>query len=288
MRYEGTVYRPPSEARSLIVQVTIGCAHNRCTFCSMYKDKQFRIRDLDEIFEDLESARAIYPKVKRVFLADGDALVLPTDKLIAILDKINELFPERERISAYATPQDIMRKSNEDLALLKEKGLLMLYMGIESGDDTILQKIDKGVTSADMLEAGKKAKEAGLILSVTMISGLGGPRGSAAHAIGCAKLVNEMQPEYASFLTLMLEEGTKLYEDYQSGEFLLLEPRAVLLELRLFIQNTNLENCIFRANHASNYVALAGTLGADKQRLLNEIDTALKEDDFKPEYLRGL
>ena len=164
----------------------------------------------------------------------------------------------------------------------------MLYMGIESGDDTILQKIDKGVASADMLEAGKKAKEAGLILSVTMISGLGGPRGSAAHAIGCAKLVNEMQPEYASFLTLMLEEGTKLYEDYQSGEFLLLEPRAVLLELRLFIQNTNLENCIFRANHASNYVALAGTLGKDKQRLLNEIDTALKEDDFKPEYLRGL
>ena len=288
MRYEGTVYRPPSEARSLIVQVTIGCAHNRCTFCSMYKDKQFRIRDLDEIFEDLKSARAIYPKVKRVFLADGDALVLPTDKLIAILDKINELFPERERISAYATPQDIMRKSNEDLALLKEKGLLMLYMGIESGDDTILQKIDKGVASADMLEAGKKAKEAGLILSVTMISGLGGPRASAAHAIGCAKLVNEMQPEYASFLTLMLEEGTKLYEDYQRGEFLLLEPRAVLLELRLFIQNTNLENCIFRANHASNYVALAGTLGKDKQRLLNEIDTALKEDDFKPEYLRGL
>ena len=159
MRYEGTVYRPPSEARSLIVQVTIGCAHNRCTFCSMYKDKQFRIRDLDEIFEDLKSARAIYPKVKRVFLADGDALVLPTDKLIAILDKINELFPERERISAYATPQDIMRKSSEDLALLKEKGLLMLYMGIESGDDTILQKIDKGVGRADMLEAGKKARE---------------------------------------------------------------------------------------------------------------------------------
>ena len=288
MRYEGTVYRPPSEARSLIVQVTIGCAHNRCTFCSMYKDKQFRIRELEEVFEDLESARLVYPKVKRVFLADGDALVLPTDKLIAILDKINELFPERERISAYATPQDIMRKSSEDLALLKEKGLLMLYMGIESGDDTILQKINKGAASADMLEAGKKAKEAGLILSVTMISGLGGPRGSASHAIGCAKLVNEMQPEYASFLTLMLEEGTKLYEDYQSGEFLLLEPRAVLLELRLFIQNTNLESCIFRANHASNYVALAGTLGIDKQRLLNEIDTALKEDDFKPEYLRGL
>ena len=288
MRYEGSIYRPPSEAKSLILQVTIGCAHNRCTFCSMYKDKAFRVREVSEIIEDLKSAREVYTSIKRVFLADGDALVLDTDKLIAILDKINELFPECERISAYATPQDINRKSAEDLALLKEKGLLMLYMGIESGDDAILKKIDKGADSSDMLKAGIKAKISGMILSVTMISGLGGPRGSSAHAIGSAKLINEMQPEYASFLTLMLEEDTKLYKDYQSLEFELLSPRAVLLELRLFIQNTNLKNCVFRSNHASNYVALAGTLGEDKERLLKEIDLALKEDEYKPEYLRGL
>ena len=288
MRYEGSIYRPPSEARSLILQVTIGCAHNRCTFCSMYKDKAFRVREVSEIIEDLKSARDVYPSIKRVFLADGDALVLDIDKLIAILDKINELFPECERISAYATPQDINRKSAEDLALLKEKGLLMLYMGIESGDDAILKKIDKGASSSDMLKAGLKAKTAGIMLSVTMISGLGGPRLSAAHGVNSAKLINEMQPEYASFLTLMLEEDTKLYKDYQSGEFELLSPRAVLLELRLFIQNTNLKNCVFRSNHASNYVALAGTLGEDKERLLKEIDLALKEDDYKPEYLRGL
>ena len=288
MRYEGSIYRPPSEARSLILQVTIGCAHNRCTFCSMYKDKAFRVREVSEIIEDLKSAREVYTSIKRVFLADGDALVLDTDKLIAILDKINELFPECERISAYATPQDINRKSAEDLALLKEKGLLMLYMGIESGDDAILKKIDKGADSSDMLKAGIKAKISGMILSVTMISGLGGPRGSSAHAIGSAKLINEMQPEYASFLTLMLEEDTKLYKDYQNGEFELLSPRAVLLELRLFIQNTNLKNCVFRSNHASNYVALSGTLGEDKERLLKEIDLALKEDEYKPEYLRGL
>ena len=288
MRYEGSIYRPPSEARSLILQVTIGCAHNRCTFCSMYKDKAFRVREVSEIIEDLKSARDVYPSIKRVFLADGDALVLDIDKLIAILDKINELFPECERISAYATPQDINRKSAEDLALLKEKGLLMLYMGIESGDDAILKKIDKGASSSDMLKAGLKAKTAGIMLSVTMISGLGGPRLSADHGVNSAKLINEMQPEYASFLTLMLEEDTKLYKDYQSGEFELLSPRAVLLELRLFIQNTNLKNCVFRSNHASNYVALSGTLGEDKERLLKEIDLALKEDEYKPEYLRGL
>ncbi len=288
MKYEGVVYRPPSEAKSLIIQVTVGCAHNRCTFCSMYKDKQFRVRELSEIFEDLEFARKMYSVVKRVFLADGDALVISTDKLVAILDKINQLFPECERISSYATPQDIIRKSKDDLELLKSKGLLMIYMGIESGDDCLLKKIDKGACADDMARAGKKAKEAGLILSVTMISGLGSLKGSFAHATGCANLVNEIQPEYASFLTLMMEENTKLYEEYECGEFDILSPREVILEIRLFIENTNLENCVFRANHASNYIALAGTLSADKERLLKEIDEALKQEDFKPEYLRGL
>lgn len=288
MRYEGTVYRPPSEARSLIIQVTIGCAHNRCTFCSMYKDKKFRVRELSEIIEDLEFARKIYPKVSRVFLADGDALVLSAEKLAVVLDKINQLFPECERVSAYATPKDILRKDENELKLLKSKGLLLLYMGIESGDDDLLKKIDKGASVNDMIQAGRKAKEAGLALSVTMISGLGGLKGSNSHAEGCAKIVNDIQPEYASFLTLMLEENTKLYEEYKSGEFKILEPIDVLSELRLFIQNTNLKDCVFRANHASNYISLAGTLGRDKQKLLREIDTALEEEDFKPEYLRGL
>lgn len=288
MRYEGRVFRPPSEARSLIVQATIGCAHNNCTFCSMYKEKRFRIRKLDDILEDLDSAREYYKSIKRIFLADGDALILKTEDLLNILQHIKKIFPECERIGIYATPKDILNKNLNELKALKENGLGIMYMGIESGNDDILRRINKGVDSKTMIEAGKKAKKSGIKLSVTLISGLGGKGYMKEHAMDSAKVINEINPDYVGLLTLMLEEDTELYNDYREGNFELLSPGEVMLEIKLFIENLNVQDCVFRSNHASNYISLKGTLNDDKDRLLNEIDEALKEDIYKPEGLRGL
>lgn len=288
MRYEGRVFRPPSEARSLIVQATIGCAHNKCTFCSMYKEKKFRIRKLDDILEDLNSAREYYKSIKRIFLADGDALILKTDDLLIILQHIKSIFPECERIGIYATPKDILNKSLNDLKVLKDNGLGIMYMGIESGNEDILNKINKGVDRKTMIKAGEKAKESGIKLSVTLISGLGGKDYIKEHAMDSAKVINEINPDYVGLLTLMMEEDTELYNDYIEGNFELLSPEEVMIETKLFIENLNVKNCVFRSNHASNYISLKGTLNDDKDRLLNEIDEALKEDIYKPEGLRGL
>lgn len=288
MRYEGTVYRPPSEARSLIVQVTIGCAHNKCTFCSMYKDKKFRIRDTKEIIKDLELARERYSVINRIFLADGDALILKVEDLLKILDCINEIFPECERVGVYATPKDILNKTDEELKLLKRHGLKIMYVGIESGNDDILSDINKGVKSKEIVNAGIKVKNSGIKLSVTLISGLGGKNKIEKHAIDSAKVINKINPDYVGLLTLMLEEGTPLYEDYKRGEFQLLSPEEVLLEAKLLIENLNVEGCVFRSNHASNYISLAGTLCEDKDRLLKEIDLAMNDNIYKSEGLRRL
>lgn len=288
MRYEGTVYRPPSEAKSLIVQTTIGCAHNNCTFCSMYKNKKFRIRELEDIIDDLDSARVYYKNIKRIFLADGDALILKTKNLLKILQHIKTIFPECERIGIYATPKDILNKSLDELKTLKENGLGIMYMGIESGNDEILDKVKKGVTSELMIEAGKKAKKSGIKLSVTLISGLGGRDKIKEHAIDSARVINEIKPDYVGLLTLMLEEGTELYNEYREGDFDLLSPEEVMIETKVFIKNLNVSDCVFRSNHASNYIALKGVLNKDKNRLIKEIDDALKENMYKPEGLRGL
>lgn len=212
MRYEGIVYRPPSEARSLIIQVTIGCAHNTCTFCNMYKEKEFRIRKMEEIMEDLEEAsHSRYASwIEKVFLADGDALIRTTPDLLTILDAIRRKFPQVGRVAAYGTAQDILRKSGEDLAKLKEAGLGIVYVGAETGDDEILRYINKGVTAAEIISAGQKLKRCGIQTSVTLISGLGGRGKVREHALSCAKLITEMNPEYASFLTLRLYEGTPI------------------------------------------------------------------------------
>ncbi|MBS4538617.1 radical SAM protein [Clostridium sp. D2Q-11] len=288
MRYEGTVYRPPSEARSLIVQVTIGCAHNNCTFCSMYKDKKFRIRKLEDIIDDLDSAREYYRDIKRIFLADGDALILKIENLLKILQHIKTIFPECERIGIYATPKDILNKSLDELKTLKENGLGIMYMGIESGNNEILYKVKKGVTSELMIEAGKKAKKSGIKLSVTLISGLGGRDKIKEHAMDSARVINEIKPDYVGLLTLMLEEGTELYNEYREGDFDLLSPEEVMIETKIFIENLNVNDCVFRSNHASNYISLKGVLNEDKNRLIKEIDDALKENMYKPEGLRGL
>jgi radical SAM superfamily enzyme YgiQ (UPF0313 family) len=289
LRYEGTVYRPPSEAYSLIVQVTIGCSHNGCSFCGMYKDKRFRVRDLKEIMEDLEEAKLNSGIIKKVFLADGDALVLETEKLKAILIKIKELFPQCQRVGIYATPRDILRKSLDELRELKDFGIGIVYLGVESGSNDILKSINKGVTAQEMIMAGCKIKESGIKLSTTLISGIGGTLKSREHAIESAKLISAINPDYVGFLTLMLEGGTPIYDDVQKGDLNLLNPEQVMSETREFLQNVEVTDCIFRSNHASNYMALAGTLPGDKSKLLGDIDRAIKgKSSYKQEEYRRL
>lgn len=289
MKYEGIVYRPPSEAYSLIIQITIGCAHNKCSFCSMYKDKKFRIRSLEEIYEDLQEARELYKYVERIFLADGDSLVLPVETLKNILLKIKELFPECKRVSAYATPRDILRKSINELKELKELGINMLYMGIESGSNLILKDIYKGVTSSEIIEAGQKVKNSGIKLSVTLISGIGGKEKWQENALESAKVISSIDPDYVGLLTLIIEEGTEIHNDVSYGKFKLLNPEEVMMETRELIRNINVTNCIFRSNHASNYVAIGGTLPEDKEKLIRLIDSVLKKKHvYKAEKFRKL
>ncbi len=289
MKYEGSVYRPPSEAYSLIVQVTIGCSHNKCTFCSMYKDKKFRIRDIQEIKEDLLEASKIYKNTKRIFLADGNALAMKTADLKEILLYIKEIFPACQRVGIYSAPKDIIRKTDEELASLKSAGLGIAYMGVESGSDVILRNINKGVAASEMVEAGKKMMNSGIKLSVTLISGLGGKKLWREHAIESAKVISAINPDYLGLLTLLLEPGTKMYEQVESGEIELLTPKEIMMETHELLNNMDVKSCIFRSNHASNYVSLEGTLPKDKIRLLKQLETIIEDDfDYKGEFFRRL
>lgn len=291
MRYHGTVIRPPSEADSYILQVTYGCSHNGCTFCGTYLDKPFRPRDTSQVLEDIELASQIIPDTRRVFLADGDALVLGTEPLTRILDALGSAFPNLERVGIYANAQNILRKSAGDLETLRQKGLGILYLGLESGSDEVLARIKKGATAAEMVEAVRKAKEAGLLTSVIGILGIAGPTGSAEHAQLTGQVISQMDPDYFSMLTLMLVPGTPLYRQWQAGEFQLLEAEEMLVELRQVIENLDgLTCCVFRTNHASNYLSLRGTLPEDKARLLATLDAALSRgrDALRPEAWRGL
>ena len=283
IRYKGKLYRPPSEAYSLIIQATIGCSHNKCTFCSMYKEDQFKIRNIEDIIADLKIGRQYYKNVKRIFLADGDALMIKTEKLADILKEIQRIFPECERVGIYGSPKSILLKSKEELSLLKELGLGIIYLGLESGSDRILKNIKKGVTSYEMIEAGRSVVDVGIPLSITLISGIGGKKYSKEHAIESAKVLNEINPDYIALLTLLLEKGTELYKDVQDGKFKLLTPKEVLLETRLLVENIEVDNCIFRSNHASNYVPLRGTLQKDRQLILNQIEEGLKISDLLEE-----
>ncbi len=291
MRYHGMVIRPPSEARSYILQITYGCSHNRCTFCGTYLDKPFRPRDVDEVLEDIALAGQMRPDTRRVFLADGDALVLKTDRLLRILDTVQKTFPQLERVGIYANCRDILRKTPEELKTIRERGLGIVYVGLESGDDEILTDIEKGATAEEMIEAGQKTKDAGMLLSVIAILGIGGPEGSERHATATGRVVGAMQPDYFSMLTLMLVPGTKLHAQWEADEFELLNPEAMLAELRQVIERIDVaDNCVFRTNHASNYLPLKGTLPKDKERLLTMLDAALARgrDALRPEDWRAL
>ncbi len=291
MRYHGTIIRPPSEADSYILQVTYGCSHNRCTFCGTYLDKPFRPRKTSQVLEDIELAGQIIPDTRRVFLADGDALVLSTERLSTILDALRNAFPKLERVGIYANAQNILHKSGDELETLRQKGLGIVYLGLESGSDEVLMRIEKGATAGEMIEAVRKAKSAGLLTSVIGILGIAGPECSAQHARLTGQIVSQMDPDYFSMLTLMLVPGTPLYREWGAGEFQLLEAEAMLAELRGVIENLEgLTNCVFRTNHASNYLPLRGTLPMDKARLLETLDAALSlgKEALRPEAWRGL
>lgn len=289
MRYYGDVYRPPSEARSLIVQVTYGCSHNTCAFCSMYKEKRFAVRPLEEVMEDFRSARKLYAHVDKVFLADGDALVRKAGELETILDTIRELFPECERVTSYASPASIRIRTDEELRTLRAKGLTMVYMGLESGCDEVLKLMRKGHDAAEIVAMGQKVRKSGIALSVTAITGLGGPELLERHAVETAEAFNAMNPEYIGMLTLMVEPGTPLYDWVQSGSFRLLTPPQVLRETRLLMEHLDSPGSVFRMNHASNYLTLKGTLNADRDAMLARIDQAEQDLSLlRPEGWRGL
>ena len=289
MRYEGDVYRPPSEAMSLIIQLTIGCARNTCTFCNMYKRKQFRIRKLDEVIEDLHWVKKYYPYgFDRVFLADGDALIVKTPDIITILDKIYELFPHVRRVTTYGTAKDVLMKSHEELCQLREHGLEMVYIGAETGSDKILKDIDKRVTAAEIVEACKMLKAAGIKVSMTLITGIGGKPDSRENAIESAKLVTATKPEYLGLLTLNLEPGTPLEADYRAGKFQALDPFGDLEEQKLFLEHVDSEGTVLRSNHVSNYVSLSGTLNRDKERMIAQLDAAIQSGRIRPERYRRL
>ena len=289
MRYYGAVYRPPSEAYSLIVQVTYGCSHNTCAFCSMYKEKRFALRPLEEVLEDFHIARQTYRHVDKVFLADGDALVRKASELYTILDTIRELFPECQRVTSYASPSSIRIRTDEELQTLRAKGLTMVYMGLESGCDEVLKLMHKGHMSAEIIEMGQKVRRNGIALSVTAITGLGGPELLERHAIETAKAFNAMNPEYIGMLTLMVEPGTPLYDWVHDGSFRLLDQHQVLKETELLVQHFDSPGSVFRMNHASNYLDLRGTLNQDQDALLAAIHRAEQDlSCLRPESWRGL
>ncbi len=290
MDYEGLIIRPPSEAYSLLVQVTVGCSHNKCTFCGTYRQKKFKIKPLEQIKKDLQEARN-FDNVDKVFLCDGDALIIPQARLEEILKLIKDNLRNIERIGTYANAKSILRKSVHELKKLKELGLKIIYLGVETGDIELLQKIHKGVTYEQMVTAAHRVKEAGMALSVTVLLGIGGIEKSVEHAMGTARILSDIDPDYVGALTLMLVPHTPLYEDYISGRFILPDKFGYIRELYLIISNSNFTNCYFTSNHASNYLPIKADLPRDKEKILKIIGSVLEEKNvnrIRPEYLRGL
>ena len=278
MRYEGDIYRPPSEAYSLLVQVTIGCSHNKCTFCNMYKEKQFRVRKQEEVLEDLAWAREHYRRVERIFLCDGDALCLANRKLLVILDYIRQHFPECERVTTYGRATDVLRKTDEELRELREHGIEMVYLGAESGSQKVLEKINKGETREELIEGVQRLEAAGIKTSVTFSSGRAGPDDWEEHAVETGRMIAEMNASYVSLLTLMLQPPAPLLEDYRQGRFKLLTPEEVLAETCLMLQYAKpSKSCVFRSNHASNYVSLRGNLPEDNDSMIAALKRCMED-----------
>lgn len=290
MKYEGRIIRPPSEADSLLLQVTVGCSHNRCTFCGAYKDKKFRIKTNEEIEEDiLEASR--FGHYERVFLCDGDALIIPQDRLVGILKSVCRNMRGVKRIGLYGNAKSILRKSKEDLIELKELGLGIVYLGVETGNEELLKRIAKGVDYGKMVEAARRVKDAGIMLSVTVLLGIGGANGGRQHALDTARILTDMDPDYVGALTVMLVQGTPLYRDHAAGDFVLPDAFGFIEELGVMIANAQLTDCFFTSNHASNYLPLRLRLPEEREKALNLIGKILQKGDrsaLRPDYFRGL
>lgn len=289
MHYEGNIIRPPSEANSILLQVTVGCSRNKCTFCGTYRGERFRIKPDPIIMQDIEFAARYCRQQRRVFLCDGDALIIPHKRLLKILQTIRERLPWVTRIGTYANAKSLKMKSPQELQALKDHGLGIAYMGLETGDDVTLKKISKGAAAADMIAMGKKARDAGIKLSLTVLLGIAGRQRSQVHAVETGRVLSAIDPEYVGALSLMLIPGTPLFDDHQAGNFPLLNPKEMLAELRTMIAGTNLSRGLFHANHASNYLPIRARMPRDKESTLELIDQALAgEIGLKPEYLRAL
>ncbi|MCS6914092.1 MAG: radical SAM protein [Myxococcales bacterium] len=290
MRYEGRIFRPPSEADAYILQATVGCSWNHCTYCDMYRDKQFRVRELDETLTDIRAARLAYgAEVEKVFVADGDALVMDLAHWEAILRACREAFPRLRRVSAYATAMNLLGKSEQELSRLRELGLSLLYIGPESGDDVTLKRIAKGATYDDHVEAARRAHAAGIQLSAIFLLGIAGTDRSQEHAEASARLASEMDPEFLSLLTLTVIPDTPIARLADRGKFVLPSVHRMLEELRTFVSLANPTDALFRTNHASNYLPLGGHLPRDRERILAVIDRALAGGiRLRPEWARGL
>lgn len=291
MKYEGMIYRPPSEAESLILQVTIGCSHNKCTFCGSFKDKKFRLRSFDEVKEDVEEAKQYARYIKKVFIADGDALIIPQKKLIPIIELIKESFPKLERIGLYGNTKSILKKSVDELKYLKELGVGIIYLGIESGDQVILDRVCKGTVLDKTAEAAKRVKDAGIILSVTVLLGLGGVERSSIHAEETGKFLTRIQPDYAGALSVIIVPGTQLAEEVKKGTFKVPDPYMLLEELYTMISNIDADHTYFASNHASNYLPVKGWLPEEKEKILKAIKYVLQKKDpsmLRPESMRAL
>jgi len=291
MKYEGDIIRPPSEAYSLLLQVTVGCSHNRCTFCPSFKDKRFRIKSLEEIEEDLDYAARRIRGVERLFLCDGDALIIPQPRLLAILEAVRARLPSVRRIGTYANAKSIRKKSVEELRELKDRGLGIIYLGIESGNEEILRTIEKGATYDRIVEAARRVKEAGITLSVTVLLGIGGVEKSMEHARDTARILTDVDPDFAGVLTVMIVPGTPLHEEALAGRFVLPGTFDLLKELGVIVSQARFTNCFFTANHASNYLPIRARMPRDQETITRLIEDIVRRGDasrLRPEFLRGL
>jgi len=292
MYNEQVIVRPPSEANSFLLPVTLGCSHNKCTFCGTFTGIKFRIRPLEDIKRDIDKIAEHYSwSMRRVFLENGDALICPQRRLVEVLKYLNEKFPNLDKIGTYATPQSALIKSADELKELNQLGLKIAYLGVETGDKELLKKINKGASYDEIVEAGRKIKQAGITLSVTVILGLGGIEGSKKHAMGTARILTDLDPDFAGALTLMLVPGTPLHKEWEDGKFTIISPFQSLEELKIIIENSNFTNCFFTANHASNYLPIKARLPKQKAEILKLIDEVLTSKDMsrlRPEFIRAL
>lgn len=288
--YQGRIYRPPSEANSFILQATVGCSHNLCVYCDMYRDKKFRVRSLDESLAMLRlAAQQFGPHIEKIFVADGDALVMEMEHWIPILEEAKKLFPRLRRVSCYAMASNVLEKTDEELKTLREHGLSLLYLGPESGDPHTLRRIVKGGTFEDHVVAAKRAHQAGMKISVIALLGAGGVARSREHAEATARLVTEMDPEFFAALTLTVIPGTPMARMEEKGKFELPPIEDLLRELRTIVDQAQPTQTLFRTNHASNYLPIAGKLPHDRERILEVLDAALHGDvALRPEWARGL